>query len=249
MYKYVVLLFLVCIAITPLSSRVYALETTTISVTADSSVFSGKPDLNRGSADYLYVGETTHYPSTKSIARTWLKFDLSSLPEDIVITKAELWVYFEQYQGDGAAGGIAVYFSSDDTWAETGITWNNQPSFEGSASDAIPQFTGWNQWKKFNVTTDVQNEYAGDKVVSWCLRAVNEPDSPTTGWDNNVADSKEGSTQYAPYLYIEYEITPQFVIPLIPFGTAVAVALGLLAFGIIMLSKRNGRNIKKWTLH
>ena len=216
-------------------SGAYAQETLTIDApTDDSSVFEARPDLNRGDADYLYVGvgpySTYGYP-----ARTWVKFDLSSIPDGVVITKAELRLYFEWSWGSGAPGGIEVHFSSDDTWNEMEITWNNQPSFEGTPTDMVPQFDATNCWVSFDVTSDVISEYSGDKVVSWCLCAVNEEEGG--GKNFNTADSKENPPN-RPYLYIEYQ-TSGFVIPEVPFGTATIIALAVLAFGtMVLLSKR-----------
>jgi len=172
--------------------------------------------------------------------RTWIKFDLSSIPDGVVITKAELWLHFEYFSdqytqmGDGAPGGIGVHFSLDDTWKEMEITWNNQPSFNATPTCTVPQ-DKYNGWVNFTVTNDVIREYGGDKVVSWCLCAVNEEGG---GRNFNAADPRE--TSNGPYLYIEYERAPGFVIPEVPFGTATIIALAVLAFGtMVLLSKRS----------
>ena len=217
--------------------RAYAQEAMTIDApTDDASVFEARPDLNRGGADYLYVGvgpySTYGYP-----ARTWVKFDLSSIPSGVTITKAELRLHFESIisYGGGAPGGMEVHFSSDDTWEETVITWNNQPSFGATPTDTVPQ-SKYDGWVSFDVTSDVASEYGGDKVVSWCLRAVNEEEGG--GKNFNTADSDERSRTYGPYLYIEYETAP--TIPEVPFDTATTIALAALAFStVVFLSKRN----------
>jgi len=115
------------------------------------------------------------------------------------------------------------------------ITWNNQPSFNATPTYTVPQ-SKYDCWVNFTVTNDVIREYGGDKVVSWCLCAVNEGGG---GENVNTADSDERSQTYGPYLYIEYQ-TSGFVIPEVPFGTATIIALAVLAFGtMILLSKRS----------
>ena len=232
----VTLLSLICMVSLSIS-RAYAQETMTIDApTDDSSVFEARPDLNRGGADYLYVGVgvyTSGYP-----ARTWVKFGLSSIPDGVVITKAELRLHFESIvsYGNGAPGGMGVHFSSDDTWEETVITWNNQPSFESTPTFTVSEGK-YDGWVSFDVTSDVISEYSGDGVVSWCLCAVNEEGG---GKNFNTADSDECSQTYGPYLYIEYQPAPEQVIPVVPFGTATIIALAVLAFGTMaLLSKRN----------
>jgi len=236
-YKYAILIGLICIIFSFAVSGVNAKETTSIKVAEDAAVFEGRPDLNRGSADYLYVGVGCYKYGYAS--RTWLKFDLSTLPDGIVITKAELRIYFERIVswGDGAPGGISLYFSSDDTWSETMITWNNQPSlsFTGGLVTTIPQNL-YDGWVSFDVTSYVAGQYSEDKVTSWCLCAANEEGE---GRNFNTADSKERSSTHAPYLYVEYETGPQFVIPITPYGTAAIIATAVTAFSaVVLLSKR-----------
>jgi uncharacterized membrane protein len=141
----------------------------------------------------LVIGENADAP-----IRTWVKFDLSGIPSSHGVARARLWLYFHGSAGGGAPGGIAVHFSENDFWTESGITWGNQPSFSPSPTDNVPQFTdvGWKSW---TVTRDAEREFEGDGKVTWCLKGSSEG----SGDDYNMAYSKEFfDPSYRPYLEV-----------------------------------------------
>ncbi|EMR74272.1 PDK repeat-containing protein, partial [Thermoplasmatales archaeon SCGC AB-539-N05] len=102
--------------------------------------------------------------------RVFLKFDLSGIPDDVTIVSAKL--HLDRYAGENDAEEIGTYFVSDDTWAEGGITWINQPTM-GSQTDAIdvgPHDGGY----IWNVTSETATEAAGDNTLSLGFRFTNE---------------------------------------------------------------------------
>ncbi|MBA7714211.1 hypothetical protein ES703_123228 [subsurface metagenome] len=87
----------------------------------------------------------------------------------------------------------------DDSWAELGITWNNQPA-HGIVEDTKASVHGWMEW---TVTPFVIVEWDGNRIVSICLRCVTE------NFDAEMRQSNYRSTRYNGYdpeLYIEYTI-------------------------------------------
>ena len=135
---------------------------------ADSYVDSWSPDSNFGTQSFLEVFRDYS-------GRTWdtyVRFDLSSLPSPTVLANSAFSIIFYNgyaYDGDWADH---LYFVPDDTWTETGITWNNRPAYN------TPELGSWVVWNDntprywiflTDVTSTVATEYAGDKQVSFAI--------------------------------------------------------------------------------
>jgi 2',3'-cyclic-nucleotide 2'-phosphodiesterase (5'-nucleotidase family) len=152
---------------------------------ADAQVASGstKVNTNYGTGTNIYVQSS----STKSFGneRSWLKFDLSTIPAGATINSAILKLW--NWKSAGASVDAAVYDVSNDTWTETGLTWNNQPAL-GSVLDTVTLAAGAiNNWYNWNVTSFVQGQFAGDKTVSLAVKAATEGSAdaiaPSYGFD------------------------------------------------------------------
>ncbi|MGB1128456.1 MAG: DUF7594 domain-containing protein, partial [Haloferula sp.] len=91
---------------------------------------------------------------------SYLRFDLSSLPGSIDSARLRLKVASASEAGDiHTAHAVA-----DDSWAESGITWNNKPVSVGAlGSAAAPDAGGWIE---LDVTDQVLSELAGDQEFS-----------------------------------------------------------------------------------
>ncbi|TFF93545.1 DNRLRE domain-containing protein, partial [Candidatus Thorarchaeota archaeon] len=142
-------------------------------------------------------------------ARSWLKFDLSRIPRELSIRSASMHVYMYG-ETDPADEPIGVYYSDDDTWAETSITWNNQPVVSDTPTDVIdspasPDMFVEDQWYEWDVTSDFQTALLGDGVLTEVLRQIGE------GLDVEAFKypmSMEGFRLNTTYLEIEYD-TPE----------------------------------------
>ena len=172
----------------------------TLYPTADSLVYQLYPDGNYGDNPALEVF-TRIYDCNE---RTFLKFDLSSLPAGAVISLAKLRCYC--YSIANLVAGVTDVQArrvSDDSWVELEITWTNQPDY-GDVEDTKVPAVGWVEW---DVTSFVQAEWAGDKIVSICLRCVQET------YDETARGSRYRSKEYDaedPELYIEYTVPPTY---------------------------------------
>ena len=102
--------------------------------------------------------------------RAFLKFDLSDIPNDVIIVSAKL--HLDRYTGENDTEKIGTYFVSDDTWAEGGITWLNQPDMMSlvDAIDVGPHDGGY----IWDVTSKTTTEAAGDDILSLGLKFIDE---------------------------------------------------------------------------
>ncbi|GIZ09758.1 hypothetical protein FUMI01_24850 [Flavobacterium sp. UMI-01] len=154
--------------------------TVSLNVVADSYVRDAAASTNYGTAAAMVTAAAGRY--------AYLKFDLSAIPGPIVSAKLKL------YQTNSIKYVRNVYDVADDSWTETGINWNNKPSF-GDERASITTKNAWNEW---DVSSYTAQEYNGDKIISL---VVKDPVASASGVD---FQSKESTTGYIPVLVIEY---------------------------------------------
>ena len=112
-------------------------ETVTLTVAEDSYVSSGTPTTNFGTASVLGVdGSPTEI--------SYLKFDLGAYAGR-EITGATLQL---RATSSGSSGTQNVKLVSDDSWTETGITYNNKPALGTAVGNLGPTSSNTN----YNVT-------------------------------------------------------------------------------------------------
>jgi hypothetical protein len=87
----------------------------------DAYVDADQPDQNFGTAETLKITEQNETET----ARTYVKFNLSSIPNDVKIHFALLQFYYTDSTGWGEPKVGAYQINS--SWEENNITWNNQP--------------------------------------------------------------------------------------------------------------------------
>lgn len=181
--------------------------------TDDSHVAEGYPDqVSDGGARYnMYNGwEEAAYLSE----RIYLKFDLSTVQAE-TIESATLWLNSKYGPSAGEPDYDSTWHLVDaigvdgDSWLESEITWNNSPAPVGSVLDTenfqADDFVGSLHWYSWDVTSFVQSEAAGDKIVSICLKGQNEGSKNSAGWFY----SKDSGDEYLPYLKISYTTTAE----------------------------------------
>src|ERR1044071_3619876 len=99
-------------------------STLTFTAEADALVEEQNPDANAGTANYLDVVKANN----RSI-ESYLRFTVSGVSG--TIQNVLLRVYSTT---DNTNNGPAVY-ATDNTWTETGITWNNRPARTSGSAD------------------------------------------------------------------------------------------------------------------
>ena len=117
------------------------------------SEFQPTKNFNSGSSMYyLDVGESEHTYSFVS----FVKFDLSSLPEDANIQTAEIGLYLAN---DPENIPVKMY-RIRETWLEDSVTWNTKPSFkdfsktQGLVDTVTISSTGRSYWNATNLVVD-----------------------------------------------------------------------------------------------
>ncbi|MDR6549904.1 DNRLRE domain-containing protein [Paenibacillus qinlingensis] len=136
--------------------------------TASSTTLSGSTAATLNPTDDAYVHEsnpTTNYgndttmflkTSSGSNRVVYVKFDLSSISS---ASSAKLRIY-----GSASANTTVTAYQTTDSWTEAALTWNNKPAI-GSAAGSIAM-NATNAYYEIDITSYVQAQIAGDKIVS-----------------------------------------------------------------------------------
>ena len=115
----------------------------------DSYVRENEPNTNFGDDWYLYVSNYTYFGEEQ----VYMKFDLSEIPFDSTIVSATLALYC--FYVDWIPIYVEAHYCSDNSWTEMGITWNNKPSYDPTATDT--QYVSVEDtWYSWDISTDVQ---------------------------------------------------------------------------------------------
>ena len=180
-----------------------ALASTTVTFYAtnmDSYVQQNSAGTNYGDDTSLYVRSRS---SGNRNWRTYVRFDLSSLPTGATIVSATLRLNITT--APSASRTYQVYRVTGN-WAEGTITWANQPNVAGSptASATIGSPTGWKEW---DITSDVQAFYAGTATnYGWRIR--DQTESSPTDYQGTFSSSETTGTITDPQLVVIYNRPP-----------------------------------------
>jgi hypothetical protein len=134
-------------------------------------------------------------------ARTFVQFDLSSIPSDHSVQTATLRLYM--YNTPRAVRTYQVRRVTG-AWTESGITWINQASAVSSASDAAstPVNPGWMEW---DVTADVQAIVnLGQTNRGWRISDLNEGQTGSGYLGRFVARDYGTNPSVWPQLVVDY---------------------------------------------
>ena len=133
-------------------------DVTTLTPVADATVNGGvNANVNYGTATTLTVKEDT---SSDFDRKAFLRWDLSSVAGTVYSAKIRLTPV--SVGTNVIETGVTV--STNNTWTETGITWNNQPAVGKRFTTWIPGTN--NAPVEFMVTPQVLNALNGDKKLS-----------------------------------------------------------------------------------
>ena len=154
---------------------------TTLSPIADAFVRNGSyAAVNYGRDTSLIVKGSAVSNFTRL---SYLKFSLSSFSN---ISSAKLRIYGRNMDNTTTIN-ISSYGANNDSWTETGITFNSAPA----ASTATLSSVGVNnvaKYYEFDVTSYVKAQLAGDKIVTILIKDVANQNS------NVVFNSREKAT-------------------------------------------------------
>ncbi len=201
----VVLLCMVILALPYLRPGLALANSYDLDAVGSASVSQSSPGMNYADEWYLYVGYAQEGPF-----RTYLKFDLSTIPDTERIVTAELNFF--------CAGGavlqdsatvIDVRYVSNDGWQESSITGNNQPGISGNLTDThtIPggnqyDYHGWNLFGVAGAWNPAPDQ--ADNTLSLVL-ALHDESVTTAGRGFEARWTEYG---VPPYLHISTEVVP-----------------------------------------
>ncbi|MCA1708070.1 MAG: DNRLRE domain-containing protein [Actinobacteria bacterium] len=114
---------------------------------ADTYVNSTTPDTNYGTSGQLDVDNSP-------VRRTFIKFTVSGIPISEAVTAAKLRLHVDNISNGGSPNGGIVQTMSSSSWSETAVTWNNQPSIDGTPLGSLGSVLP-NSWYEVDVTSRV----------------------------------------------------------------------------------------------
>lgn len=174
--------------------------------TGDAYVIMKSPDQNTGSSSRLLARNRYGHPSHPTYWEEDIlaKFDLSSLPGDVRIISATLYLYYYEWRDNNPGGRDLTCYRITSDWDEETVTWNTRPSYnpEATCYSILPYSPG--SWMDWDVTSDVKSFISGEETnYGWQIM-------DTTTWGQfNIPTPKFLSKEYGsniPYLDIEVEV-------------------------------------------
>lgn len=121
----------------------------------DAYVQSDIPTTNNNSADL----DVNDYSAT--IRRALLQFDISSIPTGSTVTSVTLTM--KKTAPLGTPGSPLMVHEITGSWTETGVTWNNQPTYDGSGySWTVATSAGTD-----TITHNTGGQFLFDLVQAW----------------------------------------------------------------------------------
>ena len=167
-------------------------STVTFNPNSDAYVDQENPDINYGTWENLVmdnIGDKKY---------SYLKFDISTIPPEKIITSANLYLWHYAREGGGFPR-IYAYSVENDDWNETTITWNNRPDAVTFLSENSGDVRAWWKW---DVKAFVEKEYGSDKTVSLCLI----PGDLNEYLAEEFRSKEWWNPEYRPYLEVTYVI-------------------------------------------
>jgi len=128
----------------------------TLAPTADAYVQDGtSANTNFGAATTLLVKNST----TGFNRHTFLKFDLRAVS---TVSSARLRL-FGNFGATSGTSPVTAHQVSDNSWTETGITWNNQPAIGTGVTTVSVGITA--QYWEWDVTSYIQSQKAAGQTT------------------------------------------------------------------------------------
>lgn len=122
-----------------------------VTTTKDSWVKENDAGTNFGTDTKLQVKNNLGYKQ-----RSYVWFNLSSLPDEIVVVYANFSLYYYDWSVNNPNGRWYSANRITEDWNETDITWNNQPASTGvnKSLGYVPLSFGWMSWDITNITQE-----------------------------------------------------------------------------------------------
>ena len=167
-------------------------STVTFNPNGDAYVDEENSDINYGTWENLVMDNRVNRKYS------YLTFDISTIPSEMIITSANLYLWCDARVGGGYTR-IYAYSVENDDWNETAITWNNRPDAVTFLSEYSGDVRAWWNW---DVKAFVESEHGGDKTASLCLM-------PGDGnkFNTKFMSKEWWNPEYKPYLEVTYVLS------------------------------------------
>lgn len=108
----------------------------------------------------------------------YLTFPLDLISQNLTITKAELWVYYEGWWDNWPGGKQVDCHKIIEPWTERSLTWNNSPAVHSEVTDTTV-IGNVEKWHTFDITDDINLIISGAPSYGW---RINFHLPVTTNW-------------------------------------------------------------------
>ena len=165
---------------------------TVLAAAADSYVRDGSPNSNFGNSSAIDV----RVANSGNNRWTYLRFSIASLT---TVQSARLRLFGNLNATTPAAVQTRVFSSTNLTWGETSITWNNKPAPGAAILASVPLVNNSTaaRWYEWDLTSFVQAEKAaGRTAVTLVLR--NDVATPNVTFRSRQASSNRPELRITP---------------------------------------------------
>lgn len=164
--------------------------------TDDGYTNQGAPNSHFGNGVYLIAGvdKNDFTGGPQGLCRSFVKFNITSVPTGKVIVNAKLKTFSFYSGGDGSYGDYYLYIQTTaTTWNRFTLTHNTQPSASPAISAQVLIPLGQlNGEIDFDVTADVAAAYAGTGIISFRIATDQDVDGGVPSEFSNLS-----ATNYA----------------------------------------------------
>ena len=130
--------------------------------------------------------------------RTFIMWDLSSIPAGSTIDDAEFRIYCSQFYG--SPSGQMAYYRVVEGWSETTVCYNNMPAFTTDGAIFSSSWPASGSWNTVDVTDFVTEWFAGtDNYGLYCHST-----GSTSTSDCAYFSSRVSSPGYRPRLVVTF---------------------------------------------
>ncbi len=139
------------------------------------------------------------------------KFDISQLPDNIIITNAYFSAYYWDAGGDTSSSLSRTCRAITSDWDESTVTWNTRPSWDsinrGSISQPINGGSGWYNSGNNSLTQLVSEWYSGSRI-NYGLVTIRTSCTTSGGGDSWRIHTylRETNTNKKPKLVVQYRV-------------------------------------------
>lgn len=126
----------------------------------DTYVDRVNPAINFGTSDLLKIESR----SSTEIMDAYLRFNISSLPANVIVENSTLFLYNLAY--GSSYNSVIARHQFNDSFGENTTTWNNRPcpgAGCNSTNGSVQSVSNTNRWRQWNITNMVKNSTANAK--------------------------------------------------------------------------------------